>query len=91
MSICQLRVTYLSINQYFVKTKQNLNLPTPHPPPPCTENRNLSFTELSSYNAGQKNSSFLPDGGDRKAHLHFSPITKGEAFNNLALNNHETP
>lgn len=24
MSICQLRVTHLSINQYFVKTKQNI-------------------------------------------------------------------
>lgn len=42
-----------------------------------TENRNLSCTELFN-NAGQKNSSFLPDGGDRKTHLWFPIPHLGE-------------
>lgn len=74
MSICQLRVTHLSINQYFVKTKQNLGEKKKKK---STENRNLSCTELFN-NAGQKNSSFLPDGGDRKTHLWFPIPHLGE-------------
>lgn len=54
-------------------------------------NGNLSSMELFSCKAQQKNSCFLPDGGDRKAQLCFPPIKNCQTFNILALHIRETP
>ena len=88
MSICQLRVTHLSINQYFVKTKQNLGEKKKkimHRKRKFELHRALLFQRWAAK-------FILPARRWRqKSTLICSPITNCEAFNILLINIHQTP